>query len=160
MLAAGLLMGAAVFGLYLLAARFFASSVAPAITLPAGMIALTGVYFLANGFGEELAFRAYLQGRLSERFSPVVGVVLAAALFVPLHMLVARLSALEVLSGLALWIAIGALYSRTRSLYLVGALHAALNILPAVFNTALPAQGMLAVHLVLLAGVLAFLRRA
>ena len=76
--------------------------------------------------------------------------------FVVLHGLVQSLTPISILTGLLLFLFIGLLYDKTKSLYLVGLLHAVLNFLPVLFDTwwqgfeAVIAYGIALVLLILL----------
>ena len=50
------------------------------------------------------------------------------------HGLVQTLTPIGILTGLLLFSFIGLLYDKTKSLYLVGVIHAVLNFLPVLFN--------------------------
>jgi membrane protease YdiL (CAAX protease family) len=85
---------------------------------------------LANGFGEEAAFRAYWQRLLIDRHGLWVGILLASATFVLLHLLVARYTLVALLAGVLLACSFGILYVWTGSIFLVGMLHATFNLTP------------------------------
>ena len=105
----GLAIGLLIFLAYLMANALTGGGtpLAPATLaeINLGRIALALLLFIPNGFGEELAFRGYLQSRLVERYRPITGILVASLLFVPLHLLTQSLSPLTLLSGLVLWVA-------------------------------------------------------
>jgi membrane protease YdiL (CAAX protease family) len=90
--------------------------------------------YIPMGFGEEVLFRGYIQTRLVERLGAVWGILIGSFVFTLPHLIRGPLSPVTILSGVILWAAIGTLYYRSKSLYLVGMFHAfancLLNILP------------------------------
>lgn len=93
-------------------------------------IVLISLNMLANGFGEETAFRAYWQSLLVDRHGLWFGIILASTSFVLLHLLIARFTIIALLAGILLACVFGILYVWTDSIFLVGALHATLNLAP------------------------------
>ena len=93
-------------------------------------VVLVTLDMLANGFGEEAAFRAYWQRLLIERHGLWVGILLASAIFVLLHLLVAHYTAIALLAGILIACLFGILYVWTGSIFLVGTLHATFNLVP------------------------------
>lgn len=90
---------------------------------------LTVILNIFIGFGEEAAFRAYLQTRMIKLYGTLFGIILTSIIFTLTHLLVMELSLVEILAGILLYISFGILYYCTQSLYLVGIIHAVLNIL-------------------------------
>lgn len=90
------------------------------------------VLYLAMAFGEEVVFRGYIQTRLMERYAVVWGILLTSVLFTLLHQISYRLSPVTLLSGIILWVIVGALYQISKSLYLVVVFHGVVN---TVLNT-------------------------
>ncbi len=95
----------------------------------------------ASGFGEEIAFRGYLQTRISQRYNQTVAVVIVAVLFALAHPLSTTIHPLMYLATASLvGILFGTLYVRTHSLWAGIALHTLWNYLQiavfAVRNTA------------------------
>lgn len=125
-ISAGLLM---YFGYFAIGILFnqnpFVWSPAKLGTLPFILVMLD---LLANGFGEEAAFRAYWQKLLVDRHGLWLGIIIASASFVLLHLVIARLSIIELLAGIMLAGAFGILYVWTQSIFLVGAMHTTLNL--------------------------------
>lgn len=105
----------------------FTWSPAELATLPFILVSLDT---LANGFGEETAFRAYLQRLLVDRHGLWFGIILASASFISLHLLIAHLTVIALLAGVLLACLFGILYVWTDSIFLVGALHTTLNLAP------------------------------
>jgi hypothetical protein len=87
------------------------------------------VLWLAMGFGEEVVFRGYVQTRLVERYGALWGILIASVVFTLLHQISYSLSPVTIISGVMLSVTFGALYHWSKSLYLVGMLHAMMNIL-------------------------------
>jgi membrane protease YdiL (CAAX protease family) len=106
----------------------------PIAWLPAELeilpILLVSLDTLFNGFGEETAFRAYWQRLLVDRHGLWLGIILASTLFVLLHLLIAHLTVTALLAGILLACLFGILYVWTDSIFLVGAMHATLNLAP------------------------------
>ena len=92
-------------------------------------------FYVLNSFWQEIVFRGYLQTRAVEEYGRLAGVMAVTIVFVVFHGLVQTLTLNGILTGLLLFSFIGLLYDNTRSLYLVGVIHAVLNFLPALFNT-------------------------
>ncbi|MFW9966950.1 MAG: lysostaphin resistance A-like protein [Candidatus Thorarchaeota archaeon] len=92
-------------------------------------------FYILNSFWQEIVFRGYLQTRAVEEYGRLAGVMSVTIVFVVFHGLVQTLTLYGILTGLLLFSFIGLLYDKTRSLYLVGVIHAVLNFLPALFNT-------------------------
>ena len=85
-------------------------------------------------FGEEAAFRAYLQTRMIKLYGTLLGIILTSIIFTLTHLLMMELSLVNILAGILLYISIGILYHCTKSLYLVAIIHAVLNILLQIFD--------------------------
>jgi membrane protease YdiL (CAAX protease family) len=136
-----------------------------------GLVARAATLYLLTGPIEELAFRGYLQNKVtagvdagSARVRTTVGIVAAALSFALLHVpvyLLVRGEGLGALVGtLALLTATGllygAMYAATRNLYLVMFLHAIGNLWPLVVDPGAPVwpnYGVILVVYVLLAVV-------
>jgi membrane protease YdiL (CAAX protease family) len=95
---------------------------------------LTIILNIFIGFGEEAAFRAYLQTRMIKLYGTLLGIILTSIIFTLTHLIVMELSLVNILAGIMLYISVGILYYCTQSLYLVGAIHAVLNILLQVLD--------------------------
>ncbi|MDF1538996.1 MAG: CPBP family intramembrane metalloprotease [Candidatus Thorarchaeota archaeon] len=93
------------------------------------------IFYVMNSFWQELLFRGYLQTRTVDEYGRAIGISGVAVVFVVFHGLVQSLTPISILTGVLLFLFIGLLYDKTKSLYLVGALHAVLNFLPVLFNT-------------------------
>jgi membrane protease YdiL (CAAX protease family) len=105
----------------------FAWSPAKLEILPVILVSLD---MLANGFGEETAFRAYWQRLLVDRHGMWVGIILASASFVLLHLLIARFTVIALLASILLACLYGILYVWTDSIFLVGTMHTIFNLAP------------------------------
>jgi membrane protease YdiL (CAAX protease family) len=92
------------------------------------------IFYVLNSFWQEIVFRGYLQTRAVEEYGRIVGIVVITVIFVVFHGLVQALTPIGILSGLLLFSFIGLLYDKTKSIYLVGVIHAVLNFLPVLFN--------------------------
>ncbi|MFW9907441.1 MAG: lysostaphin resistance A-like protein [Candidatus Thorarchaeota archaeon] len=92
------------------------------------------LFFAVNSFWQEILFRGYLQTRAVNEYGRAIGVTGVALVFVLFHGLVQTLTPISILTGMLLFVFIGLLYDKTRSLYLVGAFHAVLNFLPGLFD--------------------------
>lgn len=86
-------------------------------------------HYVVMGFGEEVVFRGYIQSRLVERFGAPWGILIASVTFTLVHLGFMPLSPVTILSGVMLWVTIGALYHWSKSLYLVGMFHGMANTL-------------------------------
>jgi membrane protease YdiL (CAAX protease family) len=85
---------------------------------------------IASGFGEEVAFRGYLQNRIAGRYNPTVAVVIVAVLFAVSHPLVNVIDPLLYLAtAILVGILFGAIFVRTGSLWMGVALHTVWNYL-------------------------------
>ena len=91
-------------------------------------------FYIGLAFGEEIVFRGYIQTRLIERWRAVLGIIITAVLFVLLHQVSYNLYPMIILSGVMLWISVGALYYLTKSLYFVIVFHGLLNTLQNTFT--------------------------
>lgn len=89
---------------------------------------LAVVLALASGFGEEIAFRGYLQTRIAQRFNSWVAVVIVAVLFALSHPLNTFVNPLLYL-GIATMVGIlfGTVFLRTNSLWMGATLHSVWN---------------------------------
>lgn len=92
------------------------------------------VLYFSMAFGEEIIFRGDVQTRLVERYGAIWGILITAVVFVLLHQISYNLSPIIILSGVMLWIAIGALYHLSKSLYLVILFHGVMNVLMNTFD--------------------------
>ena len=92
------------------------------------------IFYILNSFWQEIIFRGYLQTQAVERYGQMYGVIGIAVIFVIFHGLVQSLTVIGIISGIILFIFIGLLYDKTRSLYLVGVMHAVLNFLPVLLD--------------------------
>lgn len=90
--------------------------------------------FLANGFGEETAFRAYLQDRLINRHGLWLGIAIASVLFVVLHLLIYQITGVALAANVLLAGLYGILYVWTGSVYLVGMMHTVFNLAPRLLD--------------------------
>jgi membrane protease YdiL (CAAX protease family) len=124
----GLFLGSVMFGVLISTVEFpiFSDLTQWAVssTLVASMI-----FFTLNSFWQEVIFRGYLQTRAVERYGQMLGIVGITAIFVLFHGLVQSLTLVGIISGMLLFIFIGLLYEKTRSLFFVGVIHAVLNFL-------------------------------
>jgi membrane protease YdiL (CAAX protease family) len=112
-------------------------------TIPIVLISLD---MLVNGFGEETAFRAYWQRLLIDRHGLWLGILLASTSFVLLHLLIARFTIIALLAGILLACFLGILYVWTDSVFLVGILHASLNLAPRLLGIWPTDTSLLIVH--------------
>ncbi len=85
---------------------------------------------LANGFGEETAFRAYWQRLLVDRHGLWLGIILAGVSFVLLHLLIGPFTGIALLASILLACLYGVLYVWTGSIFLVGTMHTIFNLAP------------------------------
>lgn len=164
-LAFGALLALLVYFASALVGRIFAPHSPGLGTLLAGVTvsAIAGnlMLYIPMGFGEELIFRGYIQTRLIERCGAICGILIGSTIFVLLHFLGNPLSPVAILSGVALWAVVGALYYWSGSLYLVGMFHGVANCLLNVLPGERSEAAGLTVHTVmLLLIVLVGLRRS
>jgi membrane protease YdiL (CAAX protease family) len=110
------------------------------ITGSTGIVFFTIISALILAFSQELIFRSYLQDILIDKFGVGGGVVLTAVLFVFCSVIFRMLPIIELLSGFFLYLIIGYIYYRVRSLYLVGVLHTMLILFPSLLNISAPAE--------------------
>lgn len=133
----GFLLGLGMFCAYFVVGSVFGQT--PFTGSPGKMAVLPVIFvtldMLANGFGEEVAFRAYWQRLLVDRHGLWLGVVLASVSFVLLHLLIARFTVIALVAGILLAGLLGILYIWTDSIFLVGALHTMLNLAPRLLGT-------------------------
>jgi membrane protease YdiL (CAAX protease family) len=122
-------------------------------------IILVSLDMLANGFGEETAFRAYWQRLLVDRHGLWFGIILASTSFVLLHLLIARFTVGALLAGILLACLFGILYVWTDSIFLVGAMHATLNLAPRLLGPWPSDSSLLIVHSLILVIVVILYRR-
>ncbi|MFX1580431.1 MAG: lysostaphin resistance A-like protein [Promethearchaeota archaeon] len=94
----------------------------------------TLIFYILNSFWQEIVFRGYLQTWAVEEYGRLFGILAITLVFVIFHGLVQTLTLIGTISGLLIFGFIGLLYEKTRSLYLVGVIHTALNFLPVLFN--------------------------
>ena len=90
--------------------------------------------FLVNGFGEETAFRAYLQDRLINRHGLWPGIAVASVLFMVLHLLIYQITGIALAANILLAGLYGILYVWTGSIFPVGIMHAVFNLAPRLLN--------------------------
>jgi membrane protease YdiL (CAAX protease family) len=100
-------------------------------TLPFVLVSLD---MLANGFGEETAFRAYWQRLLVDRHGLWLGILLASASFILLHLLIARFTIIALMASILLACLYGILYVWTDSIFLVGTMHTTFNLAPRLLD--------------------------
>jgi membrane protease YdiL (CAAX protease family) len=122
-------------------------------------IVLVSLDMLANGYGEETAFRATWQRLLVDRHGLPAGILLASASFVLLHLLIARFTVIALLAGILLACLLGILNVWTGSIFLVGTMHATLNLAPRLFGPRPADSGLLIVHGLFLAIAIILYRR-
>jgi membrane protease YdiL (CAAX protease family) len=85
---------------------------------------------LASGFGEEVAFRGYLQSRLAQRYNPTTAIAIVSVLFAFLHPFGNAIHPLLYLAtAILVGFLLGVIFARTRSLWMAIALHAVWNYL-------------------------------
>jgi membrane protease YdiL (CAAX protease family) len=120
---------------------------------------LVSLDMLSNGFGEETAFRAYWQRLLIDRHGLWVGIVVASASFVLLHLLIAPISAIALVADILLICFYGILFVWTESIFLVGALHTTFNLAPRLLGQWPSDIGLLLVNsLALIITIIAYVR--
>lgn len=91
---------------------------------------LATILAIASGFGEEIAYRGYLQSRIAQRYNPTVAVVIVAVLFAFSHPLGTAVNPLLYLaSAILVGLLFGMLFARTGSLWMGIALHTVWNYL-------------------------------
>ncbi|HKI45773.1 MAG TPA: CPBP family intramembrane glutamic endopeptidase [Balneolales bacterium] len=115
-----------------------------------GGILLTFVAALVLAFTQELIFRSYLQDRMIDKFGVGVGIMLTSILFVVCNVIFRTMPAIELLSGIFLYILIGYLYYRLRSLYLVGSIHTMIILYPALFGIEAPGEERFVIAILLM----------
>lgn len=98
-------------------------------------LGLGAILALASGFGEEIAFRGYLQSRIAERYNPASAVLIVAVLFALSHPVSPVDPLFYLVMAILVGILFGAVFVRTGSLWMGIALHAVWNFLQIViFN--------------------------
>lgn len=100
---------------------------------------------------EEMAFRGFIQGRITRRSGPVVGLAVSAALFAPVHM-----SRAWLLYFFAIGLFLGYARLATRSLWAPVVLHAAINGMLLCLPEAVVSSGALATPWIAALCVVAF----
>jgi uncharacterized protein len=98
------------------------------------LLVLVSLDMLANGFGEEAAFRAYWQRLIVDRHGLWVGIILASASFVLLHLLIARFTVMALLASIMLAGLYGILYIWTESIFFVASMHTIFNLASRIFG--------------------------
>lgn len=89
---------------------------------------LTTILAFASGFGEEIAFRGYLQSRIAQRYNHPIAVAIVAVLFALSHPLsFAANPLLYFATAILVGILFGTIFARTGSLWMGIALHAVWN---------------------------------
>lgn len=96
-----------------------------AVTISA--VAWNLALWIPMGFSEEIFFRGYVQTRLVERYGAPCGILIGSVVFTLLHLMGRPLSPAAIFSGVILWLAVGALYYWSKSIYLVGMFHGVMN---------------------------------
>ena len=91
-----------------------------------GLVLLILIAF-ANGLWQELAFRGFLQKRLTRTYGPAIGIFLCALFFTLLHGLVREIGVVEVILGTMLFSLVGVLFLVTDSIVICTAVHATGN---------------------------------
>jgi hypothetical protein len=104
------------------------------VLFPSAQVLITLLFSIilafASGFGEEMAFRGYLQSRFAPRYNPTIAVVIVAVLFALSHpMSNAMHPLLYLTTAILVGIVFGAIFARTGSLWMGIALHALWNYL-------------------------------
>jgi CAAX protease family protein len=93
-------------------------------------ILLGTILALASGFGEEIAFRGYLQSRIAQRYNPTLAVLIVALLFALSHPVRnADNPLLYLAAAIMVGILFGMIYVRAKSLWMGIALHTIWNYL-------------------------------
>ena len=92
------------------------------------------VWAIFNGFWQEIIFRGYFQNKLVERYKVTLGILTATIYFVLVHFIDRQLTFNWVTTAALLSILIGSMFHKTKSLYLVGAMHGSLNYLDPVIE--------------------------
>jgi membrane protease YdiL (CAAX protease family) len=92
-------------------------------------ILLAIVLAIASGFGEEIAFRGYLQTRIAQHINPWVAVVIVALLFAFSHPPASENQLLYLTSATTVGILFGVILLRTGSLWMGIMLHVVWNYL-------------------------------
>jgi len=91
---------------------------------------LATILAIASGFGEEIAFRGYLQSRIAQRYNSTIAVVIVAVLFALSHPLGNAINPLLYLaSAILVGILFGTIFVRTKSLWMGITLHTVWNYL-------------------------------
>jgi uncharacterized protein len=89
---------------------------------------LSGILALASGFGEEIAFRGYLQSRITARYNATVAVIIVAVFFALSHPVTdVDNPLLYMITAVMVGILFGMIFARTGSLWMSIALHTAWN---------------------------------
>lgn len=88
---------------------------------------LAGILALASGFGEEIAFRGYLQTRIAQRYNSSVAVFIVAVLFALSHPVSSSNPLLYLATATLVGILFGTIFIRTSSLWMGIALHTIWN---------------------------------
>ena len=102
--------------------------------LPIDIAVLMLIWAFLNSFWQEISFRGYLQNRAVDNYGPLLGILIVSILFVILHAIDRPLTPITIIVGILLFSFVGLLYHVTRSLYLVMAVHATLNLLPMMLD--------------------------
>ena len=106
------------------------------------------------GLREELFYRAILQGYLERHLGPLRAIVVATVIFTAYHVGAQPMNIVSVTGIAGTGAILGVIYQRTRNLWLVATLHAAIDALYSL-APACPASPGLLVMCNVLAGMLA-----
>jgi membrane protease YdiL (CAAX protease family) len=88
---------------------------------------LAAVLALVSGFGEEIAYRGYLQSRIAHRYNHMVAVVIGAVLFALSHPPTASNPSLYLALTVLVGLLFGFVFVRTGSLWMSITLHTVWN---------------------------------
>jgi len=149
----GLILGLVMYFGYFLVGSFFNQGefVWSPVKLGTTATILVSLNFIINGLGEETAFRAYWQDRLIHRHGLWIGIILASASFVLLHLLLYHFSVEFLVSSILLACLYGILYVWTGSIFLVGTMHAVFNLTPQLLQQWPSDAGIIIVNSIALA---------
>lgn len=115
---------------------------------------------LVLAFSQELVFRSYLQDLMIEKLGVGGGVTLTAIIFIFCSVIFRILPIIELLSGFVLYLIIGYIYYRVRSLYLVGIFHASIILFPTLLGVIAPGEERFLVSVIfMIAGFYYFNRK-
>lgn len=90
-----------------------------------------------------LAFRTWMQRRLSKKLGNLAGILIISAILVIFQVMKMKLNLWDIFAWLLIYSLIGYLFLKTRSVYLLAGIHLMMQLLPGITGFLLPGVSML-----------------